>query len=310
MFTYYNSALDMIGNTPLIELSRLHSGPGRLFAKAEFVQPGGSVKDRAAKTIIEMAYEKKILSARKPVIEQTSGNMGAGLAVVCAVKGNPFTAVMSAGNSFERVKMLRGLGAEVLLVDQVDGEPGKVTGKDIAKATEVAINLAKERNGYYVDQFNNPGSIMAHENSTGPELWNSFGEKLNAFITAVGSGGTFVGTSSFLKNKNSNIKCLAVEPLGAEILAKKIVSKPKHQLQGIGYGIKPPHWCSNLADGYLAVSDEEANHYRMLLALKEGLYVGFSAAANVAASVNYLNSHPSGELLNVATILCDTGLKY
>lgn len=304
------SALDLIGSTPLINLERLYSGPGSLLAKVEFVQPGGSVKDRAAKKILTSAYENGLLEKGKPVVEMTSGNMGAGLAVVCAVMGNPFVAVMSAGNSIERVKMLEGLGAEVVLVPQVTGLPGQVTGEDIAEAAKQAKRLAINRNAYYVDQFNNPGSILAHQETTGPEIWAETNKEVSAFVAAVGSGGTFVGTSSYLKSQNPNILCFAVEPVGAEILCGKAVIKPRHLLQGTGYSLVPPHWDKTLVDGFFAVSDSEAILYRKLLAEQEGLFVGYSAAANVAASVKLLESGKLGASPNVVTVLCDTGLKY
>ena len=173
MSKLFDSALEMIGNTPLVALKRLHPGPGTIFAKAEFVQPGGSVKDRAARQIIREAYASGKLAAGQTVVEMTSGNMGAGLAVVCNVTGNPFVAVMSVGNSIERVKMLRALGAEVVRTPQVDGAPGQVTGADIAAAAAQAREIARERNGYYVDQFNNPGGVHAHELGTAAQIRES-----------------------------------------------------------------------------------------------------------------------------------------
>jgi cysteine synthase A len=301
--------LSLIGNTPLLELRRLHNGPGRLLAKAELFQPGGSVKDRPALKIIQLAYQSGLLKAGQPVVEMTSGNMGAGLAVVCAVYGNPFVAVMSSGNSPERAKMLRGLGAEVVLVSQVDGAPGQVTGADIARATEVAKEFAQERGAFYVDQFNNPGSVLAHYETTGPEIWNELDGELSAFVASIGSGGTFIGTSKFLKSKNSKVKCIPAEPEGADILATGKVIKPRHLLQGTGYGIVPPHWDSDLVDEFLTVTDDEATSMRTELANKEGLFVGYSAAANVVAAAKVLRSL-NDEKATVVTVLCDTGLKY
>lgn len=305
-----DNALEMIGDTPLVALKRLHPGPGTVLAKAEFVQPGGSVKDRAARQIIREAYEAGKLVAGQPVVEMTSGNMGAGLAVVCNVTGHPFVAVMSVGNSPERVKMLRALGAEVVTTPQVDGVPGQVTGADIAAAVERARTLVRERSAYYVDQFNNPGSTRAHELGTGPEIWHALGDRLDAFVAAVGSGGTFVGTSRFLKRCKPGLVCAAVEPAGSEVLAGKPVSKPRHVLQGTSYGRVPPHWDPKLCDTFLTVTDEEAIAYRQKLAEKEGLYVGFSAAANVCAAVKLVQSGRLGTVPTVVTVLCDTGLKY
>ncbi len=240
----------------------------------------------------------------------TSGNMGAGLAVVCNIYGNPFTAVMSAGNSSARVKMLQSLGANVVLVKQIDGSPGYVTGSDINAATKAAIEYSKKYNAFYVDQFNNDSSINAHFDGTGLEIWNDLGSELDAFVAAVGSGGTFIGTSKLLKDKSKRIICAAVEPEGAEILAGKPIIEPKHNMQGTGYGIIVPHWEPELVDVYLSVSSEEAAFYRQKLAEKEGLYVGFSAAANVCASIKLIESGKAGKSPSVATVLCDTGLKY
>lgn len=293
-----------------MELRRVHPGPGRILAKAEHLQPGGSVKDRAALRVIRDARASGRLAPGQAVIEMTSGNMGSGLAVVCAVLGHPFTAVMPAGNSPERARMLEALGAGVVLVPQVDGQPGEVTGADVRAATAVAIDLAGRGGAFYVDQFNNPSCLAAHEEGTGPEIWQAVGGELDAFVGIVGTGGTFVGTSRYLKSRRPGILCAAVEPAGAEVLAGKPVAKPKHLLQGTGYGVIPPHWDPALADVCLAVSDEEAVEWRRLLAVREGLHVGFSAGANVCAAARLLLGGRLPPDATVVTILCDTGLKY
>lgn len=305
-----SGALELIGQTPLIELTRLSPAGHTLCAKAEHVQPGGSIKDRAAKAIITDARERGDLRPGQPVVEMTSGNMGAGLAVVCNLLGHPFTAVMSKGNSPERVRMMEGFGAEVVLAPQVDGAPGQVTGPDIEAAAEQARALVEERGAFYADQFVNPNCVRAHEEGTGPEIWEALKGRLSAFVASVGSGGTFVGVSRALKARCPEILCAPVEPEGSEVLAGHAVKKARHLLQGTGYGKAPPQWEPALADLYLAVSDEEAVRYRKLLAEREGLYVGFSAAANVCAAVKLMESGrlPRGSV--VATVLCDTGLKY
>lgn len=305
-----SSALDLIGGTPLVELRRIHSGPGRLLAKAEHLQPGGSVKDRAALRVVRDALASGRLVPGQPVVEMTSGNMGSGLAVVCGVLGHPFAAVMPAGNSPERARMLEALGAEVVLVPQVDGRPGEVTGTDVQAATEVAIDLARRRGAFYVDQFNNPSCLAAHEEGTGPEIWRDLDGRLDAFVAIVGTGGTFLGTSRYLKSRRSGILCAAVEPAGAEILAGRPLVKPKHRLQGTGYAVVPPHWDPALADLCLAVSDEEAVEWKRRLAAREGLHVGFSSGANVCAAARLLAGGRLPPEATVVTILCDTGLKY
>ena len=305
------NALELIGNTPLMELSKIHKGPGRIFVKVEFLQPGGSIKDRAAKKIIELAYKNGELKKGQPVVEMTSGNMGAGLAIVCNFLGNPLIAVMSEGNSPERAKMLKNMTAEIVLTKQVDGTPGKVTGKDINVATEKAKEIAANRNAFYVDQFNNVGSVLAHYEGTGPEIWQSLNGEFDAFVSSVGSGGTFTGCSKYIKSQNEDILCAVVEPEGCEILANKEITKSEHLLQGTGYSLIPPHWDKSITDVYLSVSDKEAIEYKNLLAEKEGLYVGYSSAANVCAAIKLLKSenieNPDPKIV---TILCDTGLKY
>ena len=304
------NALSLIGKTPLIDLSRIHPGPGKIWAKAEFIQPGGSIKDRAALQIIKDAYANGRLVTGQPVVEMTSGNMGSGLAVVCNVYGNTFTAVMSAGNSTARARMLESLGARVELVPQIDGAPGQVTGNDIDAATQKAIELAEETGAFYVDQFNNPSSVTAHFQGTGPELWEDLQNDLHAFVAGVGSGGTYVGTAGFIKKCNPQIICAPVEPAGAQILAGKPITDPRHNMQGIGYGMRIPHWNPDIVDTYLAVTSAEAEKYRNLLAEREGLYVGYSSAANVCAAIKLIESGLAGSMPNVATVLCDTGLKY
>ncbi len=291
-------------------MSRIGPRPGAVLAKAEFVQPGGSVKDRAALRIIQDARSDGRLVPGQPVVEMTSGNLGAGLAIVCNVLGHPFTATVSEGNSPARARMLEALGAEVVRVPQVDGRPGHVTGADIDAATSRANELAEERGAFYVDQFNNPSSVRAHEDTTGPEIWAALGAKLDAFIAAVGTGATFVGTCRYLKRQKPEVRCLAVEPAGAQVLAGQPVTQPCHLLQGTGYGIVPPLWDPAAADGFIAVTDQEATLYRSLLAGMEGLHVGYSGAANVCAAVKAIEGGALGSAPTVVTVLCDTGLKY
>lgn len=302
------TTLDLITNTPLVYLDKI-SGKykGDIYAKLESVQPGGSVKDRAAYRIIKDAYESGRLQKGQAVIEMTSGNMGAGLAVVCRQTGNPFIAVMPKGNSPERLKILKALGAEIFLTDQVDGQPGRVTGNDIQYAASVARELAMEKGAFYVDQFNNPSSIKAHFDTTGPEIYREL-KDIHAFIACVGSGGTFIGTSKYLKSVNKDILCMAVEPENAAILKTGKVIDQKHIIQGTGYSLVPPHWDPALADDIITVSDEETVRMTKEIASRQGLYVGYSAGANVAACVKFLEKSGSG--VKVATILCDMAYKY
>jgi cysteine synthase A len=304
-----DGALGLIGQTALIALRRIHPGPGLLLAKTEFLNPGGSVKDRPALAALSAARAAGVLRPGQLVVEMTSGNMGAGLAVVCAALGHPLLVTMSRGNSPRRAEMLRGLGAEVVLIEQADGEPGRVTGADVAAALDAAKHLAAQRRAFYVDQFNNPACIEAHERGTGEEILRQTAGRLDAFVALVGSGGTFIGTMRALKRRRPEIQGVAVEPLGAEVLAGKPLEKARHLLQGGGYGIVPARWQPGLMDCALAVSDVEATEYRRRLAEEEGLYLGFSAAANVAAASRYLRARAEERAVAV-TVLCDTGLKY
>ncbi|MDO8993422.1 PLP-dependent cysteine synthase family protein [Daejeonella sp.] len=300
--------LNLIHNTPLIFLDKISADlPGKIYAKAEHLQPGGSVKDRAAYQIILDAYENGSLKRGQTVVEMTSGNMGAGLALVCRQFGNPFVAVMSEGNSPERRKILSAFGAELILTKQVDGSPGMVTGADIALAIEAANEITQKRNAFYADQFNNPSCIKAHFNHTGPEILRDLPEA-DVFIASVGSGGTFIGTSKYLKSVNPGIKCIAVEPESAAILKTGKVNDPKHIIQGTAYGLIPPHWDEALADDFITVSDEEVMDMKKRLSSEQGFYVGYSAAANVIAAQKYLLANE--KTLNIVTILCDSGYKY
>jgi len=299
--------LELIRHTPLVRLDRLAPAEFQIYGKLESIQPGGSVKDRAALQIIKDAYASGVLVPGKVVVEMTSGNMGAGLAVVCRQYGNPFIAVMSKGNSAERVKILKGLGAEVILTRQVDGKEGKVTGRDIEYASHIAMELAKKRNGYYVDQFNNPSGIRAHFETTGPEIYSDLPD-MDAFVASVGSGGTFVGTSRYLKSRKKAILCVAVEPENAAILKTGSIIDPRHIIQGTGYGLVPPHWDATLADDIIAVSDRETVEMTRRLCAEQGLYVGYSSGANVAAAIKYAGQNK--DIKKVVTILCDTGYKY
>jgi cysteine synthase len=301
------NALSLIGKTPLVRLDKLTGTRFNLYGKIEFMQPGGSVKDRAAFQIIKDAYEHIKLTKGQLVVEMTSGNMGAGLAVVCKQYGNPFIAVMPKGNSPERLKILKALGAEIMLVEQIDGVKGMVTGKDIEHASEIAKKMADERNGFYVDQFNNPSSIKAHFETTGPEIWADLKE-IDAFVASIGSGGTFMGTSRFLKSKNDRIKCIAVEPENAALLKTGKIKNSRHIIQGTGYGLVPPHWDPKLADDIITVTDQEVEEMTHRISNEQGLYVGYSSGANVVASIKYAKNYKG--IKHIVTVLCDSGYKY
>jgi cysteine synthase A len=308
----HDSVLGAIGNTPLVALDRLRAAEGvapRVLAKLEYFGPGGSVKDRAALSIIEEAEKDGRLRAGQMVVELTSGNMGIGLAVACAVKGYRFTAVMSEGNSRERWRVMKALGARVVLVPQAaGGVPGQVTGEDLALVEKKAQELVRRHGAFRVDQFRNPANPAAHRKGTGEEIWTQSGGKVDAFVAIAGTGGTFVGVSAALKRHNHNVKCWVVEPAGAPVLAGRRVTSQKHKIQGAGYALTPEVWDPSLCDGYLTVTDREAIRCARRLARLEGVLSGFSGGANVAACLKLAEKLPGGS--TIVTLIPDTGLKY
>jgi len=304
------SALDLIGNTPLIALDRIWSGPGRILAKCEFMNPGASIKDRSSLSMIKRALNSGQLKPNGPIVEVTSGNQGCGLAVVSAVLGNPLTLTMSAGNSPQRASMMRALGANVVLAPQVEGKPGNVTLADVTQAENLGLKLVEDTGAYYVNQFNNDDNSKAHEETTGPEILRQTGGRIDAFLATVGTAGTFAGVSRYLKKQNKDIVCVVVEPAGAEVIKGDPVTKPLHLLQGSGYGKVPQLFKFDTMDSTLGVTDEEAVHYKELLGSKEGLYLGYTSGANVAAAVKLLQSGKLPKDAWVVTLLNDSGLKY
>jgi cysteine synthase A len=277
--------------------------------KLECLNPGGSVKDRPALQCIVDAESDRRLRPGMPVVELTSGNMGIGLAVACAIRGYRMIAVMSEGNSPERRQLLAAYGAEIVLVPQsAGGTPGKVSGEDLALVEERTRQLVHEFGAWRPDQFNNPSNPRAHELGTGPELWRQADEDLDAFVTIVGTGGTFVGVARALKARSPSIRCLAVEPAGAQALAGLPVREPAHKLQGAGYAMIPPLWEPALCDETIAVDDGEAVRVARDLARREGILAGFSTGANVAAALRLAAQGPAG--IRIGAIACDTGARY
>ena len=305
------SVLGAIGHTPLVELSRLTRGvPGRILAKLEYLNPGFSKKDRIALQMIEDAEADGRLRPGQTVVELTSGNTGTGLAIVCAVKGYPFVAVMSRGNSLERARMMAALGAEVVLVPQLPGsQPGQVSGADLALVEEAAQRLVLERNAFRADQFHLEGNARAHLLHTGPEFLAQSQGQIDAFVDFAGTGGSFAGCAAAFKAHNPAIQCYVLEPAGAAVLSGAALTHPNHRIQGGGYAMAPlPLLNPAHVDGYLEVTDAEAIATARRLAREEGLFAGFSSGANVAAALRLLQTTLPGR--TIAVILCDSGLKY
>lgn len=309
--TALSSIVETIGSTPLVELQRLTRGlNGRILAKIEFFNPGFSKKDRIARQIIEDAEASGVLQPGQTVVELTSGNTGTGLAIVCGIKGYPFVAVMSRGNSVERARMMKALGAEVVLVDQAPNSPaGQVSGDDLALVEAATQRIVMERNAFRADQFQLESNTRAHYLHTGPEIIRQCGGAIDAFCDFVGSGGTLAGCAKALKEYNPNIQCFAVEPKDAAILAGKAVFNCNHRIQGGGYSIvQLPLLNRESIDGYIQVSDEEAIGTARRLAKEEGIFGGFSSGANVAAALQLLQSSHRGK--TIAVLIPDSGLKY
>jgi cysteine synthase A len=309
----HKDAASLIGNTPIVELSRLTAGMrGTLYAKIEFFNPGASKKDRIALEMIDTALAEGRLRPGQTVLEVTSGNTGTGLAIVCAVRGLKFVAVMSAGNSTERRRMIEGLGGRVEVVPQAPTSPsGQVSGADLDLVIQRAETLTRELGAFRCDQFHDPANVRAHEEGTAEEIWADLGGKINAFCDFVGSGGTFVGIARGLKRHDPTIRCYAVEPWTAPVLSGKPVTRANHKIQGGGYSLRPPLWEPRLLDGTLIVTDDEAIRWTRSLARVEGIFGGFSSGANLAAAMRLLQaSQTSGEPAQVVFTVNDSGLKY
>jgi cysteine synthase A len=305
-----SSIIDVIGNTPVVALDRLTRGmPGRILAKLDYLNPGFSKKDRIAREIIEEALATGELFAGQPVVELTSGNTGTGLAIVCAVRGHPFTAVMSAGNSSERARMIRALGAKVVLVPQSKAaRPGHVSGEDLELVERRAREVAQEQGAFRVDQFIRVNNRIAHE-QTGAELWGQANGDIDAFCDFIGTGGTYAGITTAIKKRNPAVRCYIVEPKDAAVLAGEPLLNPNHRIQGGGYAMTKLDLLAGIpVDGHLQVNDDEAIVIARQLARQEGIFSGFSSGAVVAAALQLLRGAHSGQ--TIAVILADSGLKY
>ena len=309
--TLLDSVLGAIGNTPLVDLSRLTRGlEGRLLAKLEYLNPGFSKKDRNA---LQMIIEAEVDGKLKPgqtVVELTSGNTGTGLSIVCAVKGYPFVAVMSKGNSPERARMMKALGAEVILIDQLPGsKPGQVSGGDLALVEEAAQIIVKERHAFRADQFHLLASSRGHYLHTAPEILKQSNGKIDVFCDYAGTGSSFEGCAAAFKEYNPNILCYLVEPADAAVLAGRSITNPNHRIQGGGYSMMELSLINKShIDGYLQVTDEDAIDVSRRLAREEGIFAGFSSGANVAAAMQLLKSEHQGK--TIVVLLPDSGLKY
>lgn len=298
----YKGALDLIGNTPLVEAQNLERELGleaKLLLKLEYFNPAGSVKDRVAKSMIEDAEQKGILKAGSVIIEPTSGNTGIGLAAIAAVKGYRIILTMPETMSVERRNILKAYGAEIVLTDGTKGMSGA-----IAKAEELAKEIP---DSFIPGQFVNQANPTAHRNTTGPEIWKDTDGTVDIFIAGVGTGGTLTGTGEFLKSKNPEVKIVAMEPASSQVLSEG--KSGPHKIQGIGAGFVPEVLNTSVYDEIITVADEEAFDGARLLAKQEGILVGISSGAALHAAIQ-LAKRPENKGKTVVVLLPDSGDRY
>lgn len=299
---YYKSVIDMIGNTPLVELGHYEKKHGLLasvIAKVEGLNPAGSVKDRAALAMIEDAEEKGLLQNGSVIIEPTSGNTGIGLASVAAARGYEMIIVMPDTMSVERRNMMKAYGARLVLTEGAKGMKG---------AIEKANELAKDIPGSFIPgQFSNPANPDIHKRTTGPEIWRDMDGKVDILVAGIGTGGTISGTGAYLKEQNKDIRVVAVEPEDSPVLSEGRAGA--HKIQGIGAGFVPEALDTHIYDEIIKVSNEDAFKTGRELARLEGLLAGISSGAAVyAASV--LARRPENAGKNIVVILPDNGDRY
>ncbi|AMJ42313.1 cysteine synthase A [[Clostridium] propionicum DSM 1682] len=298
----YQSIEQLIGKTPLLELTQFekkYNLQAKLLAKVEFMNPGGSAKDRVAKAMIEDAEERGILQAGATIIEPTSGNTGIGLAVVAAAKGYRALIVMPDSMSMERCMLMKAFGAELVLT------PGA---KGMAGAIEKAEELQKEiPNSFVPGQFDNPANVKAHYETTGPEIFQDTEGKVDIFVAGIGTGGTISGVGKYLKEKNPEVQIIAVEPASSPLLSKGVAGS--HGIQGIGANFVPSILNTEIYDEIIAVENEEAFRFGKEVAKTEGLLVGISSGAAVFAAMK-VAERPENAGKNIVVFLPDTGERY
>ncbi len=302
MAKIYKSVDEIIGSTPLLELTHLeeiYSLKAKIFAKLEFLNPGGSIKDRAAKNMLDDAEKKGILKKGSVIIEPTSGNTGIGLSLVSVARGYRCVIVMPDSMSVERIKMMEALGAEVILTDGAKGMSGA-----IEKAKELAESIP---DSFIAGQFENYANAEAHIRTTGPEIYADTDGEIDFFVSAVGTGGTITGTGKYLKEKIPHIKVVAVEPESSPVLSKGIAGK--HGIQGIGAGFVPDVLDREVYDEVITVTDDEAFETGKLMAQKEGVLCGISSGAAVKAAMK-LALKEENEGKKIVVILPDTADRY
>ena len=298
----YRSADALIGNTPLLELVNTEKAEGlaaRIFAKLEYFNPAGSVKDRVAKAMLDDAEQRGVLHADSVIIEPTSGNTGIGLASVAAARGYRIIIVMPETMSVERRQLMKAYGAELVLTEGSKGMKGA-----IAKAEELAAEIP---NSFIPGQFVNPANPKAHRETTGPEIWNDTDGKVDLFVAGVGTGGTVTGVGEYLKSKNPAVKVVAVEPATSAVLSTGVAGA--HKIQGIGAGYVPDVLNTSIYDEIIPVSNEDAFAAGKQMGAREGVLVGISSGAALHAAIE-LARRPENAGKNIVVLLPDTGDRY
>ena len=302
MAKIYESVADLIGGTPLLRARNFRAKnnvEAEILAKLEYFNPAGSVKDRIAQAMIEDAEKRGVLKSGSVIIEPTSGNTGIGLASVAAARGYRAILTMPETMSVERRNLLKAYGAQIVLTDGAKGMKG---------AIEKAEELAKETpNAYIPSQFTNPANPAVHKRTTGPEIWEATGGKVDYFIAGVGTGGTVTGVGEYLKSKNPNVKVIAIEPENSPVLSEGKAGP--HKIQGIGAGFVPETLNVNVYDEVIAVSNEDAFLYGRQFARTEGALVGISSGAALAAAVE-IARRPEAKGKTIVALLPDAGDRY
>ena len=302
MAKIYESVLELIGNTPLVEVKKLEAAYGleaRLLVKPEYFNPAGSIKDRIAAAMIADAEEKGRLKEGATIIEPTSGNTGIGLAAIAAVKGYRIILTMPETMSVERRNILKAYGAEIVLTDGTKGMKGA-----IAKAEE----LAEQIPGSFIPaQFDNPANPKIHRETTGPEIWNDTDGNVDFFVAGVGTGGTVTGVGEYLKSKNPEVKVIAVEPKASPVLSEGKAGP--HKIQGIGAGFVPTVLNTSVYDEVIAVDNEDAFETSRQLTAKEGILTGISSGASLWAAIQ-VAKRPENKGKTIVALLPDSGDRY
>ena len=302
MSNVYTSADQLIGRTPLLELTHIEKAEGlkaHIYGKLEYFNPAGSVKDRSAKAMIDDAEAKGALKAGSVIIEPTSGNTGIGLASVAAARGYHIIIVMPETMSVERRQLMKAYGAELVLTEGAKGMKGA-----IAKADELAKEIP---NSFIPGQFVNPANPEVHKKTTGPEIWEDLDGKVDILVAGVGTGGTVTGTGQYLKSKKADVKVVAVEPAGSPVLSKGTAGA--HKIQGIGAGFVPDVLDTRVYDEIITVENQDAFATGRKIGHREGVLVGISSGAAVWAAIE-LAKRPENEGKNIVVILPDTGDRY